>query len=649
MTGLLVTALIYGAAQGAAIGLLGMGLVAVNRGSRVINLAHGAMGMLATYIFAAALAHSAHAPAPFRIVIAFLAGIGGSVILAVVWDRLVMHRLVERPVAVRMTATLGLLYVLLSLAQLIFGSNTRQVPSIFGASSHHLGVITLSNDAIGTVLLSLLLAGALGLFYQATHWGMTLRAVADSREIALLRGIRIRTVGAISWSIGGATAALAGIVLAPSVGLNSFILTLLVIQALAAALTGKMQHLLPTLAGGVTIGILTAVTRALLDHWTAGAPPAWVNITAIGDFIALVWTVVAVFRWGKTVPIQRFGVFNAAELLRTPVNAQLRAVLIALTLGAAVIVPAHLNAQALLLVATGAAYTAGILSLVLLTGTAGQLSLMQAGLMGVGGFTAAHVISIWHLPFVLALLAGGCAAIPVAIIAALITQRAGGMLTAIITLGFSQALATLFFNAGINGGATGTVALPRLGTFHNLLDYTWFEIAVVSLLITFVCAMRTRKTGRILLAIRESEEGAQSVAVNVMAARLMVFAIAGFIAGTGGVLYSGINQVASARAFGSFASISLLAGGVVGGLGSTAGAVIGGLLLALGPSVMSNLPVIAKMGDPGDVAGIAMGVLLLVAVTLQPAGLSRPLLRAESRLGARLRGVRAEPYRVGAA
>jgi sulfate-transporting ATPase len=645
--GLIVGTLVFGLAQGGAIALLGAGIVAIHRGSRVLNLAHGAFGMFATYIFASLLGLNDQHPSVFHLAVAFIAGCAAGAGLGLLTDWMVMRRLASRPATVRMTATLGMLYILVSLAQLLFGAGTRSVPSVFGSGNHRIGLVVLTNDVLGVAVLALVLSVALGIFYQRTRAGTTIRAVADSRSTAALGGIRVDRVSALSWGIGGATAALAGIVLAPSTGLNSYILTLLVVQALAAALTGRLQHLLPTLVGGVAIGVLTAFAREYIDQATSASPPSWINVSAIQDGIAVLWMIGAVLAWrqsGRAGGV-RAGISAAGELFRAPVDGAVRAGFVLFALAAAVILPTALGASGLYLLSIGVAYAAAILSLVVVTGMSGQFSLAQAGFMGVGAFTAAHLAAATHIPLVLALPLGGLAAVPVGFLTGLVTLRAGGVLTAVVTLGVGAALSSLFFNAGFNGGTTGSMALTRGGLLSSPLVYCWFEMAVLAVLIAFVCALRNRRAGRRMAAVRESEQAAQALGISAARTRLAAFALSAFIAGVAGVLYAGVDQVASSRTFGPFASVGLLAAGVVGGLGSTAGAVIGGLLQAMGPGAISGLPVINHLSDPGDVGGILLGVLLLVQVSLAPAGLSRPLLRAEAAVAQRLRSVRRAPAR----
>lgn len=636
---LIIGTLVFGLAQGGAIALLGAGIVAIHRGSHVVNLAHGAFGMFATYVFATVLGGNVQHASPVALAIAFILGCAAGAGLGLLTDWAVMRRLASRPATVRMTATLGMLYVLISLAQLLFGAGTRSVPSVFGPGNHRVGLVVLTNDVLGIAVLALLLSVALGMFYQRTRAGATIRAVADSRDTATLGGIRVDRVSALSWGIGGATAALAGIVLAPSTGLNSYILTLLVVQALAAALTGRLQHLLPTLVGGVAIGVITAFARQFLDQATSSSPPSWINVSAIQDGIALLWMIGAVATWrraGRGTGV-RSGMAAAGELLRAPVDGQVRIGMVLLAIAAAAVIPTALGGSGLYLVSIGAAYSAAILSLVVVTGMSGQLSLAQAGFMGVGAFAAAHLAALLGLPLVLTVPLGGLAAVPLGVLTGLITLRAGGVLTAVVTLGLGAALSSLFFTAGFNGGATGSMPLRRTGALSSPLVYCWFELGVLGLLIAFVCALRTRRAGRRMAAVRDSEHAAAALGISPGRTKLVAFALSAFIAGVAGVLYSGVDQVATSRSFGPFASIGLLAAGVVGGLGSTAGAVIGGLLQGLGPGGIAGLPVISALSDPGDVAGVLLGVLLLVQVSLAPAGLSRPLLRAEAATARRVR------------
>ena len=627
--GVLLGALVFGLAQGGAIALLGAGIVTIHRGSGVLNIAQGAMGMFATYIAVGVIGGTGTHP-DRALILGALVGVLAGAVLGMLVDRLVMRPLTGRSPIVRMTATLGVLYILVSFAQMVWGaSTTRTVPSLFGHGGTHIGTVIVSNDAIGVAIVALLLSVGLGLFYQRTRLGTAIRALADNRDAARLGGIRVAWLGGLCWAMGGAAGAIAGILLSPNLGLNSFILTLLVVQALAAALTGRLQHLLPTLLGGVAIGVLTALTRTLLEHVSASNPPAWINLTDIQDGIALLWMIGAVLAWRRRPRGTEGQVPNGGEP-RLKVDGAVRAALVLGAVALVAFVPLSMNASGLYLLTIGGAYAVVILSLVVVTGMAGQFSLAQASFMGVGAFAAAHLLVDAHVSYWIALPLAGLVAVPLGALTGWLTLRAHGVITAVLTLGIGGAITGLFLTANINGGGLGSMALQRPESLHDPVRYCWFVFAILAALIAFVCALRNRRTGRLFLAVRDSESAARAVGINVASVRITAFALAAFIAAIGGVLYAGADGVAVARSFGAFNSIALLASGVVGGLGSTAGAVIGGVLQAGGASFVTGLPLLNRLTDPGDAGGILLGVLLLIQVIAFPSGLSRPLLRAEA-------------------
>ena len=294
---LLLATLVLGVVQGAVNALLGAGIVAVYRGTGVINFAHGAMAMVSTYVFATLVDH--HAPSLLGIPLAALLAVLVGIALGVIVDVAVMRPLARQSALVRIIATLGVLYVLQSFALLVWGGATRSVPQLFPLGAHSLGPVDLSNNELGIVVVAVLLAVAVTLFYYRTRFGTAIRAVSSSRDAATLSGIRVKWVTAASWALGGATGAVAGMLVAPSLGLNSYILTLLVIQAFAAALTGKLENMALALAGGLGLGVLTAITGTYLQQWLASHPLSWVNIGNVGDGVSFIWIVALLLAWRR--------------------------------------------------------------------------------------------------------------------------------------------------------------------------------------------------------------------------------------------------------------------------------------------------------------------------------------------------------------
>lgn len=320
---------------------------------------------------------------------------------------------------------------------------------------------------------------------------------------------------------------------------------------------------------------------------------------------------------------------------RDSVDRAVRAALIALFVVVALVIPPMLSASNLYLLSAGIAYSVAVLSLVVLVGLVGQFSLAQAAFMGVGALSAGHLVSGAHVPFLLAVPLGGLLTVPVGMLAALPALRVTGVYLAVATLGFGQALDTLFFHTAVNGGsAGGGVPLPRPAALSGPVRYYWFELLVLLALIAFVCMFRTRRAGRNLAAVRESEVAAQSVGISVVWAKVGAFALSAFIAGVAGVLYAGLSEVASGASYSSFDSISLMAVGVIGGLGSVAGAVIAGVLKTMGPVVIAHIP---GVSSAGELAGLLFGAGLVVQMIVAPLGIASKLLDAERLLARRVR------------
>jgi branched-subunit amino acid ABC-type transport system permease component len=294
---LLLATLVLGLVQGAVIALLGAGVVAVYRGTGVINFAHGAMAMVSTYVFATLVDHNAPSflGVPLALVVSVVVGIA----LGVAVDVAVMRPLARQSQLVRIIATLGVLYILQSVALIAWGGATRAVPQLFPTGGHSLGPVDVSWNEVGIVLLASALAALLTLFYYRTRFGTAIRAVSNSREAATLVGIRVKWVTAASWALGGATGAVAGILVSPSLGLNSYILTLLVIQAFAAALTGRLENLALALAGGLGLGVVTSVASTYAAQWLSSHPLSWINIGNIGNGISFLWIVALLLVWRR--------------------------------------------------------------------------------------------------------------------------------------------------------------------------------------------------------------------------------------------------------------------------------------------------------------------------------------------------------------
>jgi branched-chain amino acid transport system permease protein len=225
----------------------------------VLNFAHGAIGMFAAFIaYEFGVVRGWPAPIAVLLALAFAAAFGW------VMERFTLRPLRERPVLTRVIVTLGWLLVIQSVAGLIWKDTAYHVPlQIFPASGVRVGQLTLGYNEIANVVVAAVLAVLLGLFLRLSPLGVAMRATADNPSAARLLGIGVNRVSASAWILGALLAGIAGLLLAPLVTLNTTNLTVLVIEALGAALIGGLTNLGLTFAGGIALGVGQSLLVAL--------------------------------------------------------------------------------------------------------------------------------------------------------------------------------------------------------------------------------------------------------------------------------------------------------------------------------------------------------------------------------------------------
>ena len=257
---LLLVALIGGAVTGVVYALAALGLVVVYRATRVLNFAHGAMGMLSAYVFGRWL-HEAAAPrlsTPVALVLTILFAIA----LGLVVERIVIRPLKDAPALTKVIATLAFLTVLQYLAGAIFGDATYFFASIFPDGAINIGIEYLPYSAIFNVVVTASIVILLTMFLRFTTMGTALRAVSNDPDAAGLAGINVTRVNQVAWVLGSVLAAMAGLLLIPDTNLNTFTLTLTVIlYGIGAAVFGGLVSLPLTLLGGIILGVATVVTK----------------------------------------------------------------------------------------------------------------------------------------------------------------------------------------------------------------------------------------------------------------------------------------------------------------------------------------------------------------------------------------------------
>lgn len=620
---LAVALALSGLPLGAMYALQAMGIVLVFKTSGTFNFAQGAIGMIAAFV-ASGVSVSLGLP----VVVGLLAGLATGVVVGLGMELSVRRLRGELP---RTVLTLAWLLGLQGVAGYVFGTTAgRQSMGLFPSSTavniDALGV-AFGWDQLGVLAVALAVAAGLGWFFRTSPLGVAMRAVADRPEAAQLLGIRANRVRQVSWVLGAGLGALSGILVTPLLGtLDTITLIVFTVQALAAAVVGGLTSLPLTFVGGIALGVLQPVVGRLL-----GAP------AGINELLALLVIL------GALLLRRRSGRVDVAGggLTTRPVRALPtgRAAWVA-WLG----IPSVLAVVVLLLGKQGAynladmfTWSLAVLSIVLLTGVVGQISLCQAVFMAVGGFGAGIAVQ-FGAPSLLALPLGALLATVAAVLVGLPALRLRGLELAVATLALSfTADRYLFrFRPLVGAGSGRPVPRPSFAdqVTADLAGARWFLVLTIVGFVAvalFIAWMRRARSGAALTAMRGSEVATSAVGFSTISLKLRGFALSGFIAGLAGALFAMLAGNASSDTFDFTRSISLLAFALIAGVGSIPGAVLGGGIVVLSTLSFgggSGLASSTAASITTALTGVALAVTLLVA----PDGIAGLLARGLRRL-----------------
>ena len=247
---------LVGLAGGSAYALLALGVVAVYRGSGILNFSQGAIGMIAGYVFWESYSGG---NGSLPIVPAVILGVLCGGVLGTTFYVVVIQFLRNASDMTKVVATLGLLLLLESLAARYFGTQVKLVPPLTGAGKLNLLGGLITDDTLVLLLITLALAVVLSLLFHRTRFGMKAMALRENPTAASAIGITPHPTGIVTWGLGGAIAAVAGIFLIPVIGLTPDALTLLVIPAMAAGLVGQFSAIWTTVGVGLALGVVESV------------------------------------------------------------------------------------------------------------------------------------------------------------------------------------------------------------------------------------------------------------------------------------------------------------------------------------------------------------------------------------------------------
>lgn len=619
-----------GLGPGAAYAGLGLGLVFTYRGSGILNLAHGAMAMYPTYVFAELRANGnlvvPGVPGTHHL---GTVGTGEALAIALVVAALlglVVHLLIFGPLSRRaapplasVVATVGLVLSLQAMTSLRFGSSPRNVVSLLPQQSVVVAGVRVPADRLYLAALVLVVAAAITFVHGRTRFGLASRAVAESVVGASLLGLSPNVLGAMNWVIGSVLAGLFGILLAPIAGLHPLSYTFLVVPALAAALAGRLSSTWVTAGVGLGLGIAQSeLTRVRL-------PIDWLGPQVLREVLPFLVLAVVVTIRGTPVPRRGAGRVGRLPPALMP-NHPGRVLLVVLVVGTAGLTMLTGGYRSAVIVSLIGALLC--LSVVVLTGFAGQISLAQMSFAGIAGFVLSRLTVDAAMPFPFGLLLAALAAGMCGLLVGLPALRARGVSFAVMTLGAALAVEELIFR-NLSRGLLSTDAVPpaQIGALDlratardgaPRVVFGFFVLGVLCVACFAVMRLRRSRLGQRMLAVRANERAAAAAGVNIATTKLAAFAVSAFIAGLGGTLMGYHQGALSDQSFDLARSLALLAAAYLGGIGTVIGALVGGLLLPGGV-----IPVVAERAlRIGQYQQLVSGLAVVAAAVFYPEGVT---------------------------
>ena len=614
---------ILGLGAGVAYAALAFGVVAVYKGSGVLNFAHGAIALLAAYVYAD-LSGKSTGQAGLSPYLALLIVMVGGATLGVLFHFAVMKRLRFAPNLAKVVATLGLLSLLQGIVVVHWGSvyapavrslfPTNSVP-IFGGA--HVGA-----DSLWGLGLAILLTAGLWALYSRTRFGLATRAAAENEKGAALLGYSPSFIASMNWALGCALAALAGAIIAPVAGLDSGSLPLMILPAFAAALLGRFRSFFIAAIVALAIGIAQS---ELVSYW--GQQP---GVTVAVPLLVVIGAMIVS---GRLIP-QR-GTLSEGRPPKTPAG-RMKVLPVVIAAGAGIALLAFGSSTYQSAMVTTICFAVLALSVVVLTGYVGQISLAQMTFAGLTGLFLSKLAGDFGVPFPLSILLASLLAVPAGILVGLPAMRVRGINLAVVTLGLGYSVsAVVFANPAWTGGGfspgasvipSPTVAGYSFDGLEHTVRFGLFALALLMIVVVIVSNLRRSSTGRKMLAVRSNERAAAAAGINVSGIKLQAFALSSFIAGLGGALLSSSINQATYSEFTSLSSIALITIVYIAGIASIAGAIIAGLAASGGVLyvLLSGIPGFATYYMP------VSGALLILTVIAQPDG-AAPLMQAQLR------------------
>ena len=624
---------VAGVIVGTVTALLAIGLILIYKTSRFINFAYASMGSLAGVT---AIGLHLEKDVPFFVALPIGVAIGivtGAVVELIVRRFRHTSRLILTVASIGIAQILSVIEAAIAIRGLGFVSLTGgfEIPLDLTID---LGVKTLFGDEILIMMVIPPVLAGLAWFLLKTDVGVAVRAAAENEDRALLLGIPIRRLSTIVWMVAGALAALTFVLKAPFSGVTPGLASagpLLLLPALAAAVVARMESLPTAFFAGVGLGVM----EAIIGWNTPGTPTIQYVFFLAVILVALLLQSGKLSRAqeGATSTWSSLGVLKPTplELRNLPEVAWVRRGILALVVLAFVFVPAGWSPSNQYLAAVAIVWGLAAVSLVVLTGWGGHISLGQFAIVGLGALVAGNLIQNHNLDLFLVLIAAGATGAVVSLIVGLPALRIRGLFLAVTTLALAVALDQYVLNFNNFPDLIPTeVRRPMLLERFDLTDsHTMYLTCLVFLGFAILAAMGLRKArpGRVMIATRDNQRAADAASVPTTNVKLSAFLVAGIISGVAGGLHVVIVSSLNPGTYPPSDSLAVFATAVIGGLGSLSGALMGVLLFRF----IETLTFLGDVPLLGNIRPLLTGGMLLVVLLVVPGGFGQMVFNLRDR------------------
>jgi len=610
--------LFIGTVQGTTTALLAMGLILIYRTNRFVNFSYAAMGALP-----GAFAIGLHLEQGFP----FFGALALAVVLGVVvgfLTELLIRRFKGASRLILTVASIGLAQIFGVLS--LLANKAIGFISLAGGFTipldvrFRLDVKTMTGDEILIIAVVPAVIAGLAWFLLRTDAGVAIRAAAENEDRALLLGIPVYKLGRIVWMIAGALAALTYVLQAPSSGISPGVVSAgpaVLLPALAAAVVARLESLPVAFVAGIGLGMLDQLVR-----WNGTGTP---SITTM-FFLGVILVALLLQRASLSRAMNSESAAFSSEGVIKPVPIELRhlsevriakAAIYAVVLALLVFVPLSWGPSNQLLAAIALVWAMVGVSLVILTGWGGHISLGQFAIAGMGGLLTGNLLDQGGIDYFLVLLGAGAAGALIALVVGLPALRIRGLFLAVTTLAFAVALNSYVLNRdNFSSIIPGDIVRPVLWERWDLeRGYPMYALCLAFLLLSVLAARSVRgsRAGRVIIATRDNERAADSASIPTMRIKLAAFLVAGSIAGIAGGLHVSILHGINQGTYSPEMSLEVFSTAVIGGLSSVSGA-IGGVLL---------FQWLASITALGDIRPLLSGAGLLVVLLVFPGGLAQ--------------------------